>query len=86
MTMMTKEQIRNLLLHNRNWEPKDTDPDALWDLYDEVYQEMEESGELGAKMQENKKKDPTMSEGPDSFDTDDDEDDDDPYEYDEEEY
>jgi hypothetical protein len=73
--MLTKEQIRNKLLNNPHWEPEDDDPDELWDLYDEVYREMDDAGELEIKGNKDKE----------SKSDDEDTEDNDPYEYDDDE-
>jgi hypothetical protein len=67
--MLTREQIVENLRKNADWEPDEDAPDQVWDLYDEVYQWLDERGELGADAKEEEPKEKTES-GEDDDDTD----------------
>ncbi len=46
--MLTKDQIREKLLENPNWEPAEEASQKEWEAYDEIYEELLASGEIAA--------------------------------------
>lgn len=73
--MLTREQIRKNLLENEFWVPSENITNEEWALFDEVYDEMEQAGELGANNANTTNEDDNNDSGND-WDNDDDDDDD----------
>lgn len=44
--MLTKDQIRKNLQNDPYWEPDEDASQEVWEMFDAVYQEMEDNGEL----------------------------------------
>jgi hypothetical protein len=47
--MLTRDTIRKNLLRDRDWEPDEDISNAEWEMFDEIYDELESSGKLGSK-------------------------------------